>query len=577
MIVENDLTFFELKEEDLKKVTEIKSLSLFDQKRQKSQKTIHRIARCKNLEQLTLYTNGIYQWPSEFFDLKHIQYIYLYGLYKDAAFFRSIGALQSLKTLRLSNCNLPPNDWGTLTDLKNLEYLYLNKCAIRNMPTSFNQLKKLKVLDIRQNTALKKIPAPIYELDQLQELYADSKLIRKLNEEERQLLSKLAYYYRHSATEKKYVRRFQGAFPKFKLSDAHRFLALNLLANDEELVKQLQTRDLLLDLTTIPRFDIIRIGAIDYLGSLYGPDLMDDIKSPTSELTICGKIHTNKNDLRKRLKEVNINYKTALGSDTTHIVIGQSSKLDLGVLKSNTNIKFLTEKMLNDYLDSIAPQYLVADEELSSNLKQLLLANDPVSIELALQLMKEGGMPKSIINELFVSWGGQPLGKLKDRLAKLLRQISSTALGDYVKKKVVLYYIGHPYYRSESSLYTLLRKLEVYEELDTIKIGEMLYKITSKGTKYLLTKMPSEQKIAFLKSLCEGTTLNLSHKELTSLPKELGELTFLTKLNLKGNRLRSYPKQLAQLVNLKELDISNNIVDKGKRLPGLLPHCKIIQ
>lgn len=575
MIIKNDKEFLALKEEDLLKVKEIISVSIFEEHKNKRQHLLTKIARCKNIESLTLHTNGIDEWPSAFFELRKLTYLYVYDLHEDATFFQHIGKLQSLKTLRLYWCSPPDYNWDCLTTLQNLEHLYLQQCTIIDLSPAFAKLTQLKVLDLRKNTSLKKLPAFVLKLPHLQELYVDAKLIRKLKGEEQEALSKLAYFYRNSPTEKKYVQSFQGAFPKYNLTDAHRLLALNLLADDEASVQRLHTRDLLIDLTIIPRFDIIRIRAIDYLGKWYSEGATESLADPTTELMIAGKIHTNKNDLRKRLKEVGLVYKTALGANTTHVVIGQSSKIDLNLLKDK-RLKLLTEDMLNEYLDQVAPQYLVADEGMSQQLKQLLLAQDENSIELALQLMKEGGIPKNIINELFVAWGGQGTGNLKNRLAKIIRQISSTALGDYVKKDTMLYYPNSRYGRSESSLYTNLRKLEAYKELDTIRIGRILYDLTQKGIKYLLAKMTAEQKVEFLKSLCEGTSLNLSYKELTSLPKELTALTFLTKLNVKGNRLRSYSKHLAKLVNLEELDISNNNINVGKQLPHILPNCKII-
>ena len=56
-----------------------------------------------------------------------------------------------------------------------------------------------------------------------------------------------------------------------------------------------------------------------------------------------------------------------------------------------------------------------------------------------------------------------------------------------------------------------------------------------------------------------GTTeLTLSDLELTSVPKELGQLNNLTYLDLSQNQLTSVPKELGQLNNLTYLDLSQN-------------------
>jgi internalin A len=54
------------------------------------------------------------------------------------------------------------------------------------------------------------------------------------------------------------------------------------------------------------------------------------------------------------------------------------------------------------------------------------------------------------------------------------------------------------------------------------------------------------------------TALDLSFKNLTSLPPEILELKNLTKLNISGNQLTSLPPEISELKNLVMLDISGN-------------------
>src|SRR6202522_3949515 len=52
--------------------------------------------------------------------------------------------------------------------------------------------------------------------------------------------------------------------------------------------------------------------------------------------------------------------------------------------------------------------------------------------------------------------------------------------------------------------------------------------------------------------------LNVSYKQLQTIPKELGQLASLQILYLSNNQLQTIPKELGQLASLQRLDLDNN-------------------
>ena len=58
----------------------------------------------------------------------------------------------------------------------------------------------------------------------------------------------------------------------------------------------------------------------------------------------------------------------------------------------------------------------------------------------------------------------------------------------------------------------------------------------------------------------ETVELDLSWREIRSLPATIARLTKLQRLSLASNWLQELPPELAQLPNLKALDVSDNLL-----------------
>ncbi|MCS5550736.1 MAG: leucine-rich repeat domain-containing protein, partial [Gammaproteobacteria bacterium] len=80
-----------------------------------------------------------------------------------------------------------------------------------------------------------------------------------------------------------------------------------------------------------------------------------------------------------------------------------------------------------------------------------------------------------------------------------------------------------------------------------------------------ITKLPKE-----IGNLTNLTKIFLEENELTELPKEIGNLVNLTKLSISITQLSKLPKEIGNLVNLTELNLSYNQLDKLPKEIGKL-------
>ena len=117
-----------------------------------------------------------------------------------------------------------------------------------------------------------------------------------------------------------------------------------------------------------------------------------------SKIVLDGKLNTKVSDLKNRLSPSGINIGKKIDSSTSHILIG---KHPTSKFLSSPYI-LLTEALLLEWLNTNNTPYLLTSKEHhTDNIRALLQSTDSENISLALEILRSGGTPQSLKEELF--------------------------------------------------------------------------------------------------------------------------------------------------------------------------------
>jgi len=270
----------------------------------------------------------------------------------------SIGKFIKLKSLNLSSNKLKILDFNIL-DLSELEQLDLSDNANFDLTESFIALDTLKKLSISKTKTVKH--KYLKTGSDLLEIIKDCKE-NEATFEQRQLLFELLQN-PTSAYKKITLQKFGELYP-----------VVNFLQLHQQLLALLET------LVTAS------------LSNLYKED-------PAIEVCITGKLQgvTNK-EAEDKMKQYGIKAVKKITENTTITCIGQRANAEIVQQVIQQNLPFCTPIYLKRFLDELEIPYLVeAETEVHTNLENLLQSTELENRLLALQLMKNGGIPDHIL------------------------------------------------------------------------------------------------------------------------------------------------------------------------------------
>ena len=523
----------------------------------------------------------------------------------------------------------------TLLNCKKLEILLLNGCPLKEISpvmTSHPQLKTLRV----GNSDIKEIPEDWSGASSLQELYF-YKMPAKLDDldflETLPKIKKVQLHGNNLTTPyalmlKKGVSisymRPEGLFYKDldefrKLCSAIAKSGISLL-DKHWMVNFLATQR---DLNAVNELDwhaLLQATNINYgpfrkrvLSKIH--ELIDKQPKPLlssdARLYISGKTKLTKTELKKKCVEIGVKVVNELDTKVTHVLLGTNCKeyeqLDEGAYV------FLTENHFQEFYSLAKPGFLEeaeqqAEEEapLVNNVSALLQSADAANVLIGLEMLKTGGVPKGIVEDLIVIQKTTDNSKVRSKVKKLLELHAPQEWLLVVRDNLSFKNITGK--ASENMLRQQLKKLAGRTSSEMAgRLSILLFKHFKRGLRYaLLSKVPKEIKEEAMLLLFDDThfdysrgvgfknwkntkpeavimyspmgsnaplpvkaqelgkieSLNLHNCKYETIRREIVEFKDLTKLDLSHNWIKTIPGYFQQLQKLTELDLSFNIFEE---------------
>jgi hypothetical protein len=123
---------------------------------------------------------------------------------------------------------------------------------------------------------------------------------------------------------------------------------------------------------------------------------------------LMGTFSQDKNDIKNQLNWLNINTLSTFNDAVTHLIIGSKPK-DIADFYTTENPPYLLEHQLYAALQEVGKEdkflvqeAAVGESQMTEGVKQLLQSNDAISISLGLEMLKTGGVPADILDDLIV-------------------------------------------------------------------------------------------------------------------------------------------------------------------------------
>jgi len=312
--------------------------------------------------------------------------------------------------------------------------------------------------------------------------------------------------------------------------------------------------------------------------------LDDKLLSKDATVFVNGKTTLKKSEIKEKLEAIGVEYAPKYSKKVTHVLIGKNPTVfDI----QRTDVELLIENYLQKYLSQAAPDFLEEAEQsgdtaLSENLLQFLESEDINSVKVGLEMLKTGGVPKSVLPTLLVLQKSFDDAKIRGTAKKLLERYGPADWLPLLSSRLIFKSIGKG--GKETDNFNRLIKLEKETSFDAAaQLSLGFYERYERGLRFILKR--GRKAGAYLQKAYEAIyddgTLNLSSgigytdwRERDNLnnyygsvsminmsitfPQEISEIGKITYLDMHNIKVKALPRGLTNLTDLQEIDASFN-------------------
>lgn len=519
------------------------------------------IGKFTNLKVLNLENNNLYELPEEIGLLKNLTSLDLSNNHLTNLPF-SMRHLTNLMKLTFSRNNIEilPDIFEKMTNLRGI---YAKRNKLNALPESLKNTI-IQVLDVRQNGFVN-APPIIFQIPSLKNI--------------RGILSDA------QSSPAEIILSFNKAFEKTGLDTERYREAFGILTGT-------------IDSENVSLKSLLEILPINFLS--LRTRVNQEIFNRTSNVplekgcfvSILGTTNMPKQEIKEKLKENGVAYDIKITEKTTHIILGASPK-NFGEPTSEKSYTIWSEKELNDFFNTIEKPFLLeitdeADGQIEQ-LARLLISTDSANVELAIQIIKGGGMPENLLEELFYAYKVCNDKKVKAELKKVIQINASPSVLEALNKRDMLFNVDTIVSASrwrnstmEKDIFKSIKKYSSFSnEINWGKIASFIYDNYGYGGRYIFAMDNNENSLKkhildkniidkilnfndiFMKGIPDYNT-SFVYPYITPypFPKEILDYTELAKLDISGCQISSLPEEFATLGLLKTLDLSHNFLSK---------------